>query len=182
MIIIHAPRDSNRALQLHDGSSACFKQTAPRDSLGRWISLPDPLAGRRQPTYTCIYIYIYIQIYIHTYIHTYIYKQREKQIDREREYIYIYRERERCLKYVIITIITSVPLLTVDARQSGGPSPRVRGGERDAKLPHDRNPKSYPHPRLQDFTRWKKHRKAQDHEEQPGGRNPGMGISFWLLA
>ena len=42
-----------------------------------------------------------------------------------------------------------------------------------------RNPKSYPHPRLQDFPRWKKTLQNTENEERPGGRNWGVGISFW---
>ena len=42
-----------------------------------------------------------------------------------------------------------------------------------------RSPKSYPHPQLQDFPLVEEdHGKAQGDKEQPGGGNPGVGISF----
>ena len=41
--------------------------------------------------------------------------------------------------------------------------------------------KVIPTPDVRISPRGRKHRKAQDDEEKPGGRNPGMGISVWLL-
>ena len=92
---------------------------------------------RAQPIYVCIYIYIYIYththtylyiyIYIHTYIHTYIL------------YIYIYT-----YTYMYTYLFTLLDLCVSSLRRAG------------AVLIFSRNPKSYPHPRLQDFSRWKK--------------------------
>ena len=44
-----------------------------------------------------------------------------------------------------------------------------------------RNPKSHPTPDFRISPGGRKRRKPRDNEEEPGGRNPGMGISSWLL-
>ena len=64
----------------------------------------------------------------------------------------------------------------------GEQPPRGRPGS-VAPRTHARNPKTDPHPRLQDFPRWKNTlTKTQENIEWPGGWNWEVGISFGLLA
>ena len=130
--------------------------------------------------YTCIYIYIYIYI-VYTYIISLLPGPEDARVAvaylrwlEAYYYVYCYG---RVPKFHRVSLGRDLGTLKSDIVSKKHPQLIY---PRQEDVP--RNPKSYPHSRLQGLPRWKKTTENTRKQRLAWRQESGVGISFWLLA